>query len=180
MLNLLPDSQKRTLAIHLVYEQIRQASITLLSIGLVLSSVMVVSDRLLQGWYNDLRNEATVNVTEDDRLALEQLVQNAARTSQALNEAQAQFNHPLNYVELVLRNTPVDTIRLHRLQYDYSTNELIIEGIAQNREILVNYQDALENIPEFSTINFPLNNLSQRDQITFTAYATINYEVATN
>lgn len=180
MLNLLPDSQKRALANQQVYEQIRQVSITVLSIGLVLTSVMIVSDRLLQSWYSDLRNEATVNVTDDDRLALEELVHNVTSTSQALTEAQAQFNHPLSYIQLVLRNTPTDAIHIHRLRYDYPTNEFVIEGIAQNREILVNYQDTLESVPEFGTINFPLNNLNQRDQITFTAYATINYEATTN
>lgn len=180
MLNLLPDSKKRTLAIQMVFEQIRQVSITVLSIGLVLSCVMIVSDRLLQSWHNSLRNETAVNVTEENRIALENLVKDSANTSQALSEAQAQFQHPLNYVQLVLLNTPSDSIRIYRLTLDYSTKELIIEGMAQDRETLVSYQSALENIPQFSTIDFPLNNLNQRNQIVFSAYATINYEVPTN
>jgi len=176
MLNLLPTTQKQALAAHLLYEQIRQVSITVLSVGLVLSSVMIAGDRLLQMWYQDLSDEAKINVTETDRLLLEELVNAASSSSLAVTEIQTEFSHPLQSAQLLLQNTPSDSIKIHRLQYDYPTSELIIQGVAQDREKLVEYENILDDMPELSEINFPLSDLNQRDQINFTANATLVYE----
>jgi hypothetical protein len=180
MLNLLPDSQKHALATHLLYEQIRQVGLTVLSIGLVLSGAMLTADRLLHGWYNDLRNESSVQVTELDRQTLATLVTDVSQTSNTIIEIQGDWLHPLADLQLLLANTPSDMITLNKIEISRATSEIDLSGVAQSREALINYQHTLETIPRLTQINFPLNDLSQRDQINFTASAILTYEVSTN
>ncbi len=180
MLNLLPDSQKRLQATHLLYEQVRQVSLTVLSIGLVLTGAMITTDRLLQMWYTNLSQEATINVSETDRVALEELVRTISAASKSVVEINNQFRQPLQIAQLVLQNTPNETIQLNRIQFSYIDGKLSLQGIAKDRAALVGYQQTVENITGFSDVNFPLNDFNQRDQINFTAYATISNETTTN
>jgi len=53
------------------------------------------------------------------------------------------------------------------LQFVSTDQELNIKGVAQNRDILIDFQNNLEELSYFNDINVPISSLLQKENINF-------------
>lgn len=176
MLNLLPSSRKQALRHRYIMQQVR----FLIGVAVVATSISVLmlfaSDGLLQRWLRDITVETKSDIiSTEERKNLQALVSEVVKL---VNQAQPVAENqvlPLQDVVTLLGPTP-DNIRLHEYSLDYVKHDLLVTGTADTREALVSYQQVVSDIPGVQTVHLPLNDITSKENISFTLQAT--YETA--
>lgn len=170
-LNLLPQGIKETIKIRRLAENIKNifwAIFAILIIGAII--LFLINNELknnlknyqegffLQKNYQSGQEEDSASINEALKLKTE-MQENYFPLSALLKQSMAKEN---------------ENLRLARIKIDKEKNEIIFGGQAKNRSALIDFKKWLENSSQFYNINFPVENISNKENIDFNITANLN------
>ena len=175
MLNILPESKKKQIEQERLHRLVRVCSllvaITFVSIDLVLFGIRFGLDQ-----WGDKVNNARVStaISDEVRLQVEDQIKEITSTLIDLNSVDPE-NNPLPIISTVLTDTP-ENVFIHSVSIQLEDGEVNIKGIVQDRDTFISVQDHYRARPEFESIEFPVGDLTVREQIPFIATASLHEE----
>lgn len=172
MLNILPPIRKITLRRAFIAKDLRLLTgIAIMATSLAVIMVFV-SDWILQRWLDDAGVSAKTDIiSAEERTELKELVSNLVLEVNQIQPLISKHHQPLTDLAAILQPTPT-SIQLHSFSLSYSNHELALAGTAATRDDLVVYQQVVNAIPGMRNVKLPLNDLSQKEAITFNLTAT--------
>jgi len=169
-INLLSNEKKKRLE-HLVkFIFFKELIEIILLVTTFLSIILLLSQSMLQNEFNDLSQSATLVSREFSHYNQE---------IRKINLDIVNFNNSSkNYYPLTqkvlefVEKTPND-IKISSLDINKKNNSIAISGTAKTREALLSYQSSLKNYPWILSVNTPVSQLFQKDNVSFQINAQI-------
>ncbi len=168
-INLLSPAEKNNLKKKRLFFVIKSITFQFISLTLIIATVFIFSYFLL----NNEKDSLDGLINKEIKLQLEGKVSAVEDATSELNKQLMLANNiQLEYIKWTniiksFSSTITKDIILTGLQFDSTDQELSIKGVAQNRDILVSFQNNLEELSYFSDINVPISSLMQRENINF-------------
>jgi len=170
-LNLISEQQKKEIKLRHVYGFIKKVNLSLIIITIAVAIILLVAKTILQLKFNDVVEQTTL----------------VTKTNLGYNNKVREINDKLNFVSKVqgnfipwsnmlksLADITGQDINLYYLKADAQNKTIQIKGKAKFRDGLLNFKDKLAALPEFSEINFPVQNILEKENIDFEINAKIN------
>ncbi|MFZ6036001.1 MAG: PilN domain-containing protein [Patescibacteria group bacterium] len=174
--NLLSPAEKKEVRLIKLYHILKNISFDVVSLIAAVTLVFSFSAIILQ---ND---DASLQQQLDQEAALKQEGRVAS-----LEEATKELNLQLNaardiqstYIPwaTVLHTIALqipDGITLTSIQLTDSNKTYRLTGVSSDRQLLLNFEETMKQIPYFSTVNLPVSNLTQREDIPFEISGTLS------
>jgi Tfp pilus assembly protein PilN len=170
-LNLLPSQKKQEIQTIEIFSLLKNLIILILFITIIIAILLLLAKLSLQNFFNDVVDNNTLTT----------------RNIKIYNEDINDFNQKLNAVEkiqadylrwsqiiialtqLIPNNTVVTDLTINK-------EKIVILGLAKNRQDLLNLKNNLENSDILKNVVIPLENLLQKENISFSIKADIKSE----
>lgn len=107
-----------------------------------------------------------VGITPQMRLVEEQAKLVNHRAQQILTLADSQSD--LVALIITIQEAAPDQVSLKHLALDFNQNQIVVNGLSENRDQLLAFQDSLEATNQFSQVRVPLSSLEQETNVNFT------------
>jgi hypothetical protein len=163
-LNLAPDFQKQKIQKEFVFVFAHNIIGIILVVFCISSILLVLARFSLIGYFTRLKSETSlVNV---ERQSLNINVSNLNKKIETASKVQKNF---IKWTHLLNDSTnlaPEGAI-LNFMHISSESKTIRITGIAQNRESLIGFKEALEESNFLSSIEAPLSNLLEKENINF-------------
>lgn len=173
MLNILPPQKKDYLRHALTYQQVRLLCIVVVTISVSVAVVMKTSQIILQRWHISLMNDQSViGISDADRLVLQQKLTDLTTITTGITTVDAKFHNPISLLTKLFSDIP-ESVHFTTVDIDYTTGQLIITGIADNRTDLLAIQNKISDNSAFANVELPINDFTLKQSIPFTLNAVI-------
>ncbi|MBI2050724.1 MAG: hypothetical protein HYT31_02870 [Parcubacteria group bacterium] len=163
-LNLIPEAHKLVLARERMFYFVHTI-VGILVVALAANSILLILARfILVDYANQLKDDTSLVSVRHSSLHKE--VQRINRALSDTAQVQANFvkySDLLSDVAVLLGNG----VTIDFLHVNTDANTLRVTGTAQNREALVRAQDALKSLPGVVSLDSPLENFLERENISF-------------
>ncbi|MDP1709817.1 MAG: hypothetical protein Q8L21_02935 [Candidatus Komeilibacteria bacterium] len=163
-LNLLPDCQKNRLNKERTFLLTETVVGSILMLTIASSIILTVARLILIDQYNKIKHDTSlVNV---ERLILESRIDSLNDKIRTADKIQQNFSKWSDIVYKLTATLPAD-ITLSYLQLNRETKILRLNGQAKNRDSLLAAKTALEAAPLIKSLEAPLSNLLEKNNIEF-------------
>jgi hypothetical protein len=136
----------------------------------ILAIMMLCGWYVLAGIFSDVTESALVVNRETP--TINQDVRRLNYNTKNLVAAGKEF-YPLTPRLLDIINSLPPTIKLNAISINRETNSITINGTAETRDDLLNYQTIIASIPWMNSASSPASQLFQKDNINFDLHATL-------
>ncbi len=169
-LNLLPYKFRKELRLRYLYQILVRQSFIIVFVLLVLSGFFYASGIILNNFYE---------VVDSTNF----LMGNQVKEPISVTEVNTKINKVANFtqgevswVEVIGSSTSPfkDKICLNSLEIIKDSGKVYIQGVAQDRDALINLKTHLEDSDYFSQVNLPIKNFFQREDINFEMESKLN------
>ncbi|MBI3290880.1 PilN domain-containing protein [Candidatus Falkowbacteria bacterium] len=171
-LNLIPPAKKQELKLMNFYIIIKNLVIWVLLLSILIAITLLMTKAVLQSHFNQIVDQTTLTTRYATTFGQEVKEFNSRIKTvagiQAENISWARF-----LVELAL--LVPDKISVNNLTI--KDDNILLNGLAETRDDLLNLQDSMENSDLFSAVDIPLDNLLKKEDVSFTLKAKINLEI---
>jgi len=168
-INIISPREKKNVVSIKAYYIIKKIIFYLFSLLLIVATVLGFTYLLLKN------NKLSV----EQQLEQEKLIAQEAKLS-STEEIIKELNSQLKTVEQIqgkyilwtnlikdFSNSVPDGIELHTTLIDRITKQVKITGLAQNREILLSFQETMKEFTYFDNVVYPISNLIEKENINF-------------
>jgi hypothetical protein len=170
-LNLVSAGQKREIKLRHIYGLIKTVNYILIIIAIIIAIILLVAKTILQSKFNDIVSETTL----------------VTKTNQGYNNNVREINDKLNFIDEIQTDylpwselminlaeiTPND-ISLNYLKVNSLDQTIIIKGRAKLRSGLLNFKNRMSESVYFKDIDFPIQNILEKENIDFEINAKLN------
>ncbi|MDD4272069.1 MAG: PilN domain-containing protein [Patescibacteria group bacterium] len=170
-LNLISEKLKKEIKLRHIYLFIKKINLTLIIITIVVAIILLVARTILQTKFNDIVGQTTL----------------VTKTNQGYNNKVRDINSRIDFVEKIQNDfipwsnllktlagiTPKD-ISLNYLKINKAEQTIKIKGRAGLRESLLDLKQNMEAAAIFNSIDFPIKNILEKENINFEINAKIN------
>ena len=172
MLNILPQDKKQRLEQESIHRLVRISAITLVMVFIVIDLIFITARYGINWWAQQLTNAPnSSSLSAEDTARVTDQIATLDKTLTAIQKLGTE-QHPLPVSIVPLQNIP-DGISIESINTDFTTGKVSIHGLAADRDTLLTLQELYRAYPEYAEINFPISNLTVRENIPFTAEATL-------
>lgn len=168
LLNLLPPTVKENVRLMRLYIVLKNSIIGLLMIAIFVATVLLIAKVILQNTFNEIVAQTTITNTVD-RVFNKDITRFNNRLT-ALEEAQKKFAPHSQTLAKVFAQIPSNIVLSDISIVD---NKLFIIGNAATRDNLLAFQSAIDSLEFIDELTIPLEFLLSREDINFTAQATL-------
>ncbi len=169
-INILPQELKNSLKRIKLYKFIQRISSLLFFLTIILSAIIFLSRIILELQANATSNNLSIQKTQTSSGELKDILTEVEQVKQIQAD---QVNWTKNLENIISSINP--NISLSSMQLNKDSNELTLKGIAKTRQDLLDFKKLLEESQDFSNLNFPIKNLSDRENINFDAKMNIKF-----
>lgn len=168
-LNLLSMEQKKEIRWRRINSLLKQVTFILLVLSIILSILLIGAKRILKNNFEQVVQKDNnifgfnleINKINESATFLDQIQKDYINWSEVL-------------VELSLK-TP-NSIQLTAAQIDKEENNITINGWAAQRDDFLKFKDNLNQSSLFKNIDFPIQNIAEKEDVSFTIKAELNME----
>jgi len=164
-INIIPNKIKKEIKINFVYNLIKSFLYMSIIVLSILGIILMISEYILLSSLAKEINSSSLNF------------KNTANTSQnkvndintkllLLENVQNDFIRWSTFFNFISKKTP-EGIKLSRLTIKNKGTEISFSGNAKTRNILLSFKEMLEKSAIFENIQFPIQNLLQKENINF-------------
>ncbi|MBU1895323.1 PilN domain-containing protein [Patescibacteria group bacterium] len=163
-LNLLPPENQKYLQKTVFAEFIKNSLEAVLFLLCLAGMSLLGGQWILQGYFNELA-ESIVAVTQEQAVTNYQIkdVNKVIKQTKEIQDGYTLWTPILSE----LSNQIPDSIVLSNLTIKQKEKILIVRGMAETRDGLLKFQENLESLPFISSINIPLSQLTEKENIPF-------------
>ncbi len=173
MLNLISPASKAELKEGLTLKEVQRNILLVVIILLFCAGILFLIYLLLNNSVIPLQNDilqSKIKFNEEENIKNEIISFN--QLAVAAKTIQDEHRNPFLIVEL-FSNQVGDGITISSLNIDLVKNTMAVQGVARDRDSLLNWQNQLNEITEF-TFDYPLETLSGKENIDFSFEGTVN------
>lgn len=164
-LNVLPPDKQKHLQRMIRNEFFRSMLATLVVACALIGMALLAGRMILQIYFADLADTITA-VTVDTKEQNKQVEQANARIMTA-NRVLATTMYWPEYIVSFTDVVP-DTVRVSTLSFDGPARETTVSGVAETRDALLGFADALRTLAWVEKVDIPISQLTQQTNISFT------------
>jgi len=121
--------------------------------------------KILQDYFNDL--SGTIALTQSHHQQTNRDVKEINQTLAQLEKIQTEYR-PFSPLLPQILNILPDNIYLNSFGIDLQKNSITLSGFAKTRDQLLNYKKKLESISWIKFVNWPLSQITKKDDLPFT------------
>jgi hypothetical protein len=170
-LNLVSSGQKKEIKLRHIYTLIKNVNYVLIIISIIIAIILLVAKTILQSKFNEVVAETTL-VTKTNQ-GYNNNVREINNKINFINKIQNEFIPWSNLIKSLADMTPND-INLYYLKVDAKDQSIKIKGKAKLRSSLLNFKDSMSTAAYFKDIDFPIQNILEKENIDFEINAKIN------
>lgn len=171
MLNLLPETQQRTVAHTLILLAIQRLAAVIFIVASGLAIILLTARIILLHQFQAIAVESTF-MTSNRVPSLQREVTQINEILNHLDAIQKNFHLTTPLIADLAARTP-PTITLTRFHIEHGTQHITIEGMAETREALLAYVTQLKASPYLEQILNPLRNIVQAENENFVINAIV-------
>ena len=143
--------------------------VLLLSVSLV-AIILLVSENLLQKYFTNIA-ENSVNVSSRYTSQSNE-ISTINKLTKRVTDVQAQY-HEITPIIMAMASSTPEGINLNSLNISYAKKTISFSGMADTRQIFLNFQEMLENNPLLSNVESPVSDLTKKENIAFNISAKL-------
>ncbi|MBI2459045.1 MAG: PilN domain-containing protein [Parcubacteria group bacterium] len=170
-LNLISQELKKEIRLRHLYLFIKKINLTLIIITIAAAIILLSAKTILQLGFNDIVNQTTL-ITKNNQ-GYNNKIKDINGKLDLVEKIQNNFIPWSNLLKTLAHLTPKD-ISLYYLKINLLEQTIKIKGQAGQRSSLLNFKQNLEDAAIFQTIDFPLKNILEKENINFEIDAKIN------
>lgn len=170
-LNLISEELKKEIKLRHLYLFIKKINLTLIIITIVVAIILLVAKTILQTKFNDIVDQTTLVTKNNQGYNIK--IRDINSRLDFVEKVQNDFIPWSNLLKTVADITPND-ISLNYLKINFADQTIQIKGKAGLRENLLDFKQKMENTTIFKEINFPIQNILEKENINFEINAKIN------
>jgi hypothetical protein len=170
-LNLISEELKKEIKLRHLYLFIKKINLTLIIITIVIAIILLVAKTILQIKFNDIVDQTTL-VTKNNQ-GYNNKVKDINSKIDFVEKIQNNFIPWSNLLKTIASITPKD-IGLYYLKINFEEQTIKIKGKAGLRQSLIDFKQKMEATPIFESIDFPIKNILEKENINFEINAKIN------
>lgn len=160
LINLLPQETKKELKLLNIYGLIKKIIFLIILMTIFITAIIVFGKILLKTQINTSSLVVyNKNNTSDNISAIQKQVE-MAKTIES-----SEPNWPKTIESVLASIDP--SISVLSMKIDKDSSSIEITGVAKTREDLLNFKKSLESNTNYSNIDFPIRNLSEKQNINF-------------
>jgi len=170
-LNLVSKELKKEIELRHIYAVLKRANFILIIITVVVAIIMLTAKILLKNNFNRIVEETTL----------------ITKNSLGLNSKIREINDRLNYASVIQSDyipwsflledfykNADDNISFNLIKLDKESGELFLRGVAKSRSSLLSLKNKIEKLPAFIELDFPIQNILEKENIDFNINAKLN------
>lgn len=174
-LNLLPPAKKQELRLTQLYIAVKNLIILILFLTIITAIALLLTKMTLQNYFNKIVSETTLttkyaNIFNKDIREFNQQIKAVEKIQKDYIPWTKFF---INFNKLIPDNIGIDNLSLNG-------NQILITGLAKNRDDFLKLKDNLKNSDLFSEVVIPLENLLKKENVDFNIKTNINLDELKN
>lgn len=166
-LNLVPETYKKQLRFLTAYRQVQKTCIGIMVMLILGYTILLSSQWIMKVHIDGLRQITTLQEQNDQSKKLNQMIQEMNQKLTLVSAIGFDAPRGSELLATIIENMP-DGIDLNNLEMNIAEKNVQIQGNAQTRDALLTFQSQLEASKHFSSVTFPLENLTKAENISFT------------
>jgi Tfp pilus assembly protein PilN len=163
-LNIIPEELKKEMVLKKLIRSTRIVLVLLSASTLIYTVILFGSRIILEGHRKDISTQNIIVTKNTDNYSKQVKEINKQVSAIATIQQNNIYWSPL--IKSLFNNIP-DDIKLSRVNFNKPDSSLTIAGIAGTRNSLINLRQYLENNSNFSVASFPVQNLIEKQNISF-------------
>jgi len=170
-LNILPEEFKKEIRLFFVYTVFRNIILLLVFLTATSGIVFLLGDAILQVYIDN--SGFTKTITQNNFQNLNERVENAeSKINYVLNIQE----NAINWSKLLedIMNKTNDNIGFSKITINREKYQLDLFGHAKARADLIKLKDEFENSDSYLSIDFPIQNILEKDDIDFDMLITVD------
>ncbi len=164
-LNIIPPQLKKEIKINKIKDQLEKLFLLILFSVSFYGVVLIIAKTILISHYSETIAQAS-SITK----STENYTKKVAEINNTLNQIIKIQNENIKWSGLLLffkKNNAQNKITYNLIEIDKKTNQVKINGHAEERKNILFLKEKIENNPVFSDIDFPIKNILQKRDIDF-------------
>jgi len=170
-LNLVSSGQKKEIKLRHIYGLIKTVNYILIIIAIIIAIILLVAKTILQSKFNEIVAETTL----------------VTRTNQGYNNDVREINNKINFISEIqndyipwsvllaaLANMAPSDVSFYYLKVNSQDQTITIKGKALLRSSLLDFKDKMADSVYFKDIDFPIQNILEKENIDFEINAKLN------
>ncbi len=172
-LNLIPHQLKKEIKFKRIYALLKKMNCLLIIIAVIIAIILLIAKLILQNNFNKVVEQTSL----------------ITKSSQGYNVKVRDINSRLNHISQIQKNfiawsylienlanrTP-DGIAFSSVKINKEKSSINISGKAKLRDDLLMLKQNMEESPIYSEVEFPLQNILQKENINFNISAKLNLD----
>lgn len=170
-LNLISEELKKEIKLRHLYFFIKKINLTLIILTIVVAIVLLTAKTILQVKFNDIVGQTTLVTKNNQGYNIK--IRDINSRINFVEKIQNDFIPWSNLLKTVADITP-DDIGLNYLKINSAEQTIKIKGRAGLRSSLLDFKKKMEATTIFENIDFPIQNILEKENINFEINAKIN------
>jgi Tfp pilus assembly protein PilN len=163
-LNIIPQSSKNEIKLKNIYFYLKNLLYIIIILLILYAITLLIGVLLLQIQFVNTVNETTALSKNKKNSSLSVLDLNNQINS--ITSMQSESIKWTGLYKFISEDTN-DDIKYYQINMSKNDNTLYLHGIAGSRDSLINLKSALEKSAYFSSVDFPIQNLLEKNNINF-------------
>jgi len=170
-LNILPENFKKEIKLFSAYKIFKNIILLFLFLTTIVGIIFLLSDAVLQTYIN---NSGSANIiTQNNYQSLDSQVKEAeSKIKYVVNIQEEAINWSKLIEDLMIKTN--DQIVFSRIAINREKYQLELLGYAQTRDDLIELKNKLESSNNYLTVDFPIENILEKNDIDFDMLITID------
>jgi len=175
-LNIIPRNIKKEIKINFIYSIIKKNTYLFIIFFSLLGIIFITSDYILESRLaEEILNASHLNSNKND--GAEKFVIEVNKKLSTIENIQKN-NISWSKVFIKISKIIPEEVKLSSLNINTKTSKINFRGVAKTRDSLLEIKDSLESDSIFSKLDFPIQNILQKENINFDISAIIDiYEI---
>ena len=173
-LNIIPKSLKQEIKIKQINHNLENVyGIILVSLILALIILTTAKGFLQNNFIKTVQNTSLLTKSTENYTKQVKLINTKVNLIDQIQKDHTEWSYLINYFS----NLDTPDIVFNRISVNKEKNNLEVNGFATKRDSIIELKETLENSTIFKSVNFPISNFLQKENINFQFNAIFeNYE----
>lgn len=168
-LNLIPTEKKKTIQLTQIFLILKNIALVLLLIIAIVAIILLAGKVIIDNQFSRIVEETSLTNRYANLFNVE--IKEFNTLVQAVDKIESSYipwnNFFFEFTNLVPTNVQIYSFELNQ-------GKLLLTGLADSRESLLNFKSNLEKNSAFSNIKVPMDNILKKDNIKFSIISDIN------
>lgn len=172
-LNLVSQELKKEIKLRHIYGSLKKIGLIMALIALILSIIFEAAKYIMQKKFVEITEQTTL-VTGNGNIYT-QKAKNINARIEAINQIQKEYAAWSEFIKIIAANTP-EKITLNYFKINKNDSTINLKGRAATRDELVAFKNNLEKLDFLSTVDLPIKNMLEKENIIFEINTKFNLE----